>query len=59
VTRNYTCPFCGADDSTRCELLPVPDPPHEAYTDEELESAREEGCRVAFYVDKKSREKSA
>jgi transcription elongation factor Elf1 len=54
MSRNYTCPFCGAEDSTRCDLLPVPNPPHEAYTDEELEAAREEGCRVARYVDKRT-----
>jgi hypothetical protein len=54
MTKSYTCPHCGADDSTRCDLLPVLDPPHRKYTEEQLEVARKEGCRVAHYVDKRS-----
>lgn len=57
---SYTCPFCGADDSTHCEklpVLPVQIPGKKArfrYTPGEMSSAREVGCRVAHYVDDKS-----
>jgi hypothetical protein len=45
---NYTCPRCGAQDSTHCDMLvPVDVKP---YTEQDFDTARKAGCRVALAV---------
>jgi hypothetical protein len=46
---SYTCPHCGAFDSTNCaKLVPVDVKP---YSRQDFDGARRVGCRVAFFVD--------
>lgn len=49
----YNCPHCGAQDSTRCSVLPASDPAR-PYTEAMLERARAVGCRVVHYVDRRN-----
>lgn len=49
----YDCPHCGAQDSTRCAMLPASDPAR-PYTEAMLERARAVGCRVVHYVDRRN-----
>lgn len=52
---SYTCPYCGADDSTRCDMLPEDDPrKKEPYTEKQMARARGVGCRVIHYIDEKN-----
>jgi hypothetical protein len=46
---SYTCPHCGAYDSTHCaKLVPEDEKP---YSRQDFDGARRVGCRVAFFVD--------
>jgi hypothetical protein len=46
---SYTCPHCGASDSTNCaKLVPEDAKP---YSRQDFDGARRVGCRVAFFVD--------
>ena len=51
--KNYECPHCGAYDSTRCDMLAKAISASRNPTERELAKAREVGCRVAHYTDKR------
>jgi transcription elongation factor Elf1 len=47
--KTYECPHCGADDSTRCAVLPPT--PIGGYSAKQLKRGRKVGCRRAYYTD--------